>query len=139
MLDLTPLNDALHSLQNAVAVIRDETGISNTPTNVREVIEAGVIQNFKVTYQLCWKFTVRWISLQVSPEETSPRTKRDIFKTAARYGLIEDPKRWFRYTEARNVTSHAYDRKKAEIVLKIAPEFFIDAEQFYAELERVNV
>ena len=82
---------------------------------------------------------VRWISLQVSPEEASPRTKRDIFRTAARYGLIEDPKRWFRYTDARNVTSHAYDRKKSEIVLKIAPEFLIDAEQFYAELERVNV
>ncbi len=109
-----------------------------TPGNIREVIEAGVIQNFESTYELCWKFMVRWISQEISPEEASPRTKRDIFRTAARYGLIRDPKPWFRFAEACNMTSHAYDRKKAEVVLTIAGEFLSDAIDFYREIEAVN-
>ena len=82
---------------------------------------------------------VRWIALEVSPEESSPRTKRDVFRTAARYGLINDPKPWFRYTEARNLTSHAYDQKKAEKILSIANDFLQDAKDFYQELVVVNV
>ena len=138
MLDLTSLRDAIKSLNNAVTVVQNQDLMEQAPENVREVIEAGVIQNFEFTYELCWKFMVRWISLNVSPEDASPRTKRDIFRTAARYGLIQDPQHWFRYTDARNETSHVYDRKKAELVLGITGEFLKDAELFVVELESVN-
>jgi len=139
MLDLTSLKNAIQSLDNAVSVVQNSEVMRQTPGNIREVIEAGVIQNFEFTYELCWKFMVRWISQEISPEEASPRTKRDIFRTAARYGLIRDPKPWFRYAEARNMTSHAYDRKKAETVLAIAGELLSDAKVFYREIEAVNV
>ncbi len=82
---------------------------------------------------------VRWISQEIPPEEPFPRTKRDIFRTAARYGLIRDQKPWFRYVEAHYMTSHAYDRKKAETVLAIVGEFLSDAKGFYREIEVVNV
>ncbi|HWQ65117.1 MAG TPA: nucleotidyltransferase substrate binding protein [Methanospirillum sp.] len=58
MLDLTSLNNAIKSLDNAVLVLQDEEGEKRIPANVREVIEAGVIQNSEFTYDLCWKFMV---------------------------------------------------------------------------------
>lgn len=138
MLDLTSLKHAIDSLDNAVGVCQNREFIENTPDNIKEIIEAGVIQNFEFTYELCWKFMVRWIYLNVSPEEASPRTKRDIFRTAARYGLILEPKRWFSYAEARNETSHTYNRDKAVRVLTLVPTFLGDAQSFYSSIERMN-
>ncbi len=37
------------------------------------------------------------------------------------------------------MTSHAYDRKKAETVVAIAGEFLSDANDFYPEIEALNV
>ena len=81
---------------------------------------------------------VRWISINVSPEDASPRTKRDILRTAARYGLIQDPSRWFTYTESRNETSHTDDPEKAGRVLAVASGFLKDAKYLYGELEKPN-
>ncbi len=92
MLDLTSLKYAIDSLDNAVRVYQNRDYIEHIPDNIREIIQAGIIQNFEFTYELCWKFMVRWISLNISPQDASPRTKRDIFRTAARYGLIQDPR-----------------------------------------------
>lgn len=138
MLDLTSLQMAITSMDNAIAVYQDWDTIGNTNNNVLEVIETGIIQNFECTYELCWKFMVQWISTNLSPEEASPRTKRDIFRTTARFGLIHDPKIWFTFTDARNQTSHTYDRKKAEMVLALAPIFLTEASQFFSVLETVN-
>jgi nucleotidyltransferase substrate binding protein (TIGR01987 family) len=138
MLDLSSLKSALDSLANAVSVAEDRTYMDEAPLKVREVIEAGVIQNFTITYELCYKFMVRWITLNISPQEAAPRTKREIFRTAARYGLIRDPKRWFAYTDPGNETSHTYDRQKAEKVLFVAREFLEDARSFYHDLEKLN-
>ena len=44
MLDLSSLNNAIKSLDNAVLVWQDEEEKKCIPANVREVIEAGVIQ-----------------------------------------------------------------------------------------------
>ena len=138
MLDLSSLKAAIDSLANAISVAEDVSYLHDIPMNVREVIKAGVIQNFEFTYELCFKFMVRWISLNISPEDATPRTKRDIFRTAARYRLIEDPVRWFGYTEARNETSHTYDQITAEKVYAVISEFLTDARFFYAELEKIN-
>jgi nucleotidyltransferase substrate binding protein (TIGR01987 family) len=138
MLDLTSLKDALSSMNNALSVYQEKGSAWIEQDNVREVIEAGIIQNFEFTYELSWKFIVRWISMNISPDAASPMTKRDIFRTAARIGLIQDPNLWFRFTDARNITSHTYDRKKAEQVLSLAPSLFEEASDLYLVLEKRN-
>lgn len=138
MLDLTSLKDAVSSMNNALSVYQEKDRIWNERDNVREVIEAEIILNFKFTYELSWKFMVRWISLNISPDAVSPMTKRDLFRTAARNGLIQDPTLWFTFTDARNITSHTYDRKKAEKVLHLAPSLLEEASYLYSVLERQN-
>lgn len=138
MLDLSSLRASIDSLENASEVRGNAVLMSQMPENVRDVIEAGVIQNFVFTYEICYKFMVRWITLNVSPDLAHPRTKRDTFRTAAQYGLIRDPRSWFIYTDARNETSHTYSRRKAEKILENIPEFLIDAKYFLRELELLN-
>jgi hypothetical protein len=43
----------------------------------------------------------------------NPRTRKELYRIAAREGLVRDPVAWFRFGDARNVTSHIYDEDKA--------------------------
>jgi nucleotidyltransferase substrate binding protein (TIGR01987 family) len=102
------------------------------------VLRAGVIQNFEFTFELCWKFIQRWIILNKTPEDAEPFTRKDLFRMAARYGLVEDPLRWFEYGDARNLASHAYDEDKARQVFETAVRFLDDARNLLDRLEKSN-
>lgn len=55
-------------------------------------LRAGVIQNFEVAYEQCWKFIERWIRENRAPENADhPRSRKELFRMAARHGLISDP------------------------------------------------
>lgn len=101
----------------------------------QDVIMAGVIQNFEFTYELCWKFIQRWIRQNKTPEDAEPRTRKDLFRTAARYGLISDPLPWFEYSEARIITHQICNNVKAEIVYEAIVNFLKDAKYLLSQLD----
>ena len=137
-LDLKSLQKAVDALERAVKEVHSGDFMDSLTPDQQEVVKAGVIQNFEFTYELCWKFIRRWIRINLSPDDAEPRTRKDLFRTAARYGLIEDPVHWFEYTEARNITFHIYDEVKAESVFEIATQFIHDAKKLLKELEARN-
>lgn len=137
-LDLTSMEKAVASLGNAVTVVDEEVSAGRCDDRVLETLKAGVIQNFEFTYEISWKMIQRWIRLNVSPDDAEPRTKKDLFRIAADKGLIADPQPWFEYIEARNLTTHTYDRAKAEKVVEAAIRFLDDAAALLAELKRRN-
>ena len=107
--------------------------------DLRETVRAGVIQNFEVAYEQCWKFIQRWIRENRTPEDADhPLTRKELFRLAARYGLITDPLPWFEYSDARNLTSHTYDAKQAEVVFAVAGHFSIDAQYLLKQLKERN-
>lgn len=137
-LDLSSLKQALTSLETALSVVDSAQDNDIFNTDMVETMKAGVIQNFEFTYELCWKFMQRWIRINKTPEEADPRTRKDLFRLAARYGLIADPLKWFDYGEARNITAHTYDRAKADVVYEAALSFLDDARYLLAQLEEYN-
>jgi nucleotidyltransferase substrate binding protein (TIGR01987 family) len=137
-LDLTSLEKAVASLRDAVTVVRSSESGERFSEPVVVTLKAGLIQNFEFTYELSWKMIQRWIRINLSPEDAEPRTKKDLFRIAAGRGLIADPLRWFEYAEARNLTTHTYDRAKAEQVVEAAMRFLADAETLLAELSCRN-
>lgn len=137
-LDLTSLRKAVNSLNQAIKVANAMIK-GSVDTDQEEVIRAGVIQNFEFTYELCWKFMQRWLKDNQNREEASlPRTRKELFRMAARYGLIKGPLPWFEYGDARNLTAHTYNEDKAEIVFKQAVQFVDDARYLLEQLERLN-
>jgi len=139
ILDLESLRKALNSFEALVAKTSDGAFMSGLDDVTRFGLKAGVIQNFEFTYELCWKFLQRWIRANVSPEDSDhPRTRKDLFRMAARYGLIDDPDPWFVYGDARNLTSHTYSESIAEEVYAIALKFIKDAGVLLNRLEKAN-
>ena len=136
-LQLDSLEKSIDSLHRSLKATEDN--LYNLSPDLQETVRAGVIQNFEVAYELCWKFIQRWLKENSTTDEAShPRTRKELFRMAARIGLIEDPAIWFEYSAARNLTSHTYDAKQADIVYQAAGRFIVDAQALLRELKTQN-
>ena len=67
-----------------------------------ELERDGVIQRFEFTFELFWKALKRILSFK-GIDANSPR---EVFRQAAKQGLIEDPKVWFEFIKHRNINFH---------------------------------
>lgn len=137
MLDLSSLKKSVEALERSYETAR--LGMDSFGEDLRLTVRAGVIQNFEVAYEQCWKFIQRWLRENRVPEEADlPRTRKELFRLAARHGLIPDPLPWFEYGEARNLTSHTYDKSQADLVYAAAGRFIPEARALLARLEKLN-
>jgi nucleotidyltransferase substrate binding protein (TIGR01987 family) len=139
---VVPFN--LDSLIKAVdvlkrSVISAEQNMEDLNSDLQETIKAGVIQNFEVAYEQCWKFMQRWVRENYAPEEANlPRTRKELIRVAARSGLISDPVPWFEFGAARNLTVHTYDLEQAAEAYHTAKRFLPYAEDFVRRLQERN-
>ena len=103
---LTPLKQAVATLDEALGA--PDSGF----------VRDAIVKRFEYTYELSWKFMRRhliWAALEPEPE-----TRKDLFRAAARAGLIDDPEAWFVFHEARNLTAHTYNATNAAKVIEAA-------------------
>lgn len=135
----------LDNLRNAVKALSDLQAAAENVSRMAQFnqveqngIRAGVIQNFEVTYELCWKLMDRWLSMNLGASVVDGATRRELFRLAAQQRLIADVDRWMQYHEARNITSHTYDARKAETVYSAIADFVHDARALLKALEARN-
>ncbi len=121
-IDTTPLRRALAALMSALAI-----------EDPSDLMRDGAIQRFEYTYELCWKMMKRHLEWNgtIDPYKLS---KKDIFRQAARSGLISSPERWFLHHDARNNSTHAYDESVAKAVFASAKVFIADASELLDNL-----
>ncbi len=134
----------LDSLKKSIDILRRsrraaDEGMTDLNADLQEAVKAGVIHNFKVSFDQCWKFIQRWIRNNLSPEDADfPRSRKELFRIAARSGLVSDPLPWFEFGEARNLTSHTYDAGQAAAAYEAARRFLAHAEELLARLKERN-
>ncbi|KAB2951969.1 DUF86 domain-containing protein [Heliorestis acidaminivorans] len=138
MLDLSSLKKAVASLERAHKFANGRLANNNVSLDEKEVIQAGVIQNFEFTYELCWKFMKRWLELNIMPGLLDGSTRKELFRHAIEQKLITDFSKWVKYHELRNTTSHTYNREVADEIYSISKEFLEDALYLLKALEARN-
>ena len=90
-------------------------------------VRDGVILRFEIAMDLCWKLMHRALKSIYTVDESSILSKKDIFRYAEKYKLLNDAETWFGHYEARNTTSHIYDSEAAKQVFERARLFLNDA------------
>ncbi len=103
-----------------------------------ETVRSGVIQNFEVAYEQCWKMMKRWLESNVGAVEVDGVTRQELFRMAAEHRLINDVPLWMSFHKARNETSHTYDGEVAAEVMETAVRFLPQAKMFLKILEKGN-
>jgi nucleotidyltransferase substrate binding protein (TIGR01987 family) len=84
-----------------------------------ELERDGAIQRFEFTFELLWKTLKKVLSFK----GINVNSPRDVFREAAKQGLIDDPVVWFEFIKHRNITSHTYDESYAIDLFKYLPKF----------------
>ena len=138
MLDLSPLQSAISALVRALSVTGDARRWQQFDAETQEALKAGVIQTFKVAYEQSWKMVRRWLSANPAAGDVDGVPMRQLYRVAAKVGLIEGVDPWMDFHAARNQTSHTYYRAIAQTVFDLAPVFAGQAQAMLAQLEKRN-
>lgn len=138
MLDFSSLKSSIQALERSLGVTSDEIRFASFDDATRETLMAGVIQTFEVAYEQCWKMMKRWLEANPASGEVTGVPMRQLFRVAASAGLIADVDAWMATHQARNETSHTYNRQTALAVFATAPKFLEQAKDFLFELESRN-
>ncbi|WP_301278239.1 nucleotidyltransferase substrate binding protein [Dechloromonas sp.] len=138
-LDLSSLRNAVDSLFQSLEIVGNEAWFSAQTIAVRNTLTAGVIQNFEFVYEQSIKMLRRELERSAaSPSEVDFSNFRDLLRSAAERGLIDDVEAWFGYRKMRNITAHTYDHDKALQVYQETRSFVGDAQRLLARLEARN-
>jgi nucleotidyltransferase substrate binding protein (TIGR01987 family) len=134
-LKLDTLKKALNTLEQAIRLHHEERDKPELSLALRD----SVIQRFEYTYELAWKVLQRWVGENVDPESAQPRySRKELYRVAARWGLIEDASRWFEYNKARNVSAHTYDEDNAKQVFQASLGIVDDIKYLLKQIEQRN-
>jgi nucleotidyltransferase substrate binding protein (TIGR01987 family) len=132
-LNLSPLRAALAALNASLRYL--ESDLAADP-GLRDQFRAAAIQAFEFTYELAFKFMKRQLEEIVPvPSAVDELTFMQVVRAAAEAGLVNDVGRFHEYRETRNITSHTYDREKAQRVVAVLPRFAADVAHLLAQLE----
>ncbi len=107
-----------------------------------EVYRNAVIKGFELTLEVGGKLLRKALKMfAAAPRPVDELTYKDVFRQAAKHGLLDDAAvtRWFAYRDNRNSTAHDYGEKLAEETLALLPSFLTDARQLETALKEAFV
>lgn len=90
-------------------------------SGLNELEKQGLIQAFEYTFELAWNLLRDYFVYQGI---TEIRGSRDAIKLGFKYGLIENGESWIKMISARNLTSHTYNERVVEELLKEIIEIY---------------
>ena len=134
---LNQLERAHAALQRAIAV--QDRVLLGSDIDLIETTRSGVIQNFEVVYEQCWKVLRRWMMHYLAIQDSEIMQQRQLYRLAAKHGLLDDVETWWEFHEARNKTSHTYSPPIALEVAAIARLFEAACGQLISQLKAQSV
>lgn len=101
---------AYNALQRSIKILKNLP--PDTPTDLHDVIVAGVIKHFELAFEMCWKFLKVYLEVKLQINTTG---SKDIFRMCYKYQILslETTDALLELIEDRNLTVHIYDQATA--------------------------
>jgi nucleotidyltransferase substrate binding protein (TIGR01987 family) len=120
--------NAFFQLQNAIQKYKKE--------GLNELEKQGLIQTFEHTYELSWNLLRDYLIYQGI---TDIKGARDAIQLAYKYNLIEDGESWIQILTSRNLSSHTYNEKIIEKLLKeITEKYFQNFKDLEEKFKKIK-
>ena len=103
-----------------------------------EIYRNATVKGYELTLETAGKLLKKALKPYfANPKEVDQLVFKDIFRHAAKHGLItiDEATRWFAYRDNRNNTAHDYGIGFAEDTLKLLPTFVEDAQRLKEALD----
>ncbi len=112
------------NFKNSFEVLERAVNIENPS----ELEKGGIIQFYEVSFELAWKTLKDFLE----SEGFNVKSPRETIKTAFQNGYIENGELWLEALEDRNVTTHIYDEKAANLIVeRIKNNYFVLLKSLY--------
>ena len=137
-LDLTPLEDAIAQLEEALEYHGSD--LASRDPALKLQLRAAAIQAFEFTYELSFKMTKRHLEqASENPARFDGMSFKDIMREAYQRGLVQSELSvWEEYRARRGTTSHTYSEAKARVVFERVPDFLQEARYLRDQLRQRN-
>lgn len=136
--DLSSLNKSIAALERSLSVTEYSNDFQTLSLAQKETMKAGVTHNFKISYELSWKFIKRWLEVNEGKDIVDGVTKRELYRIAFENRLIENIEVWMNFHSTRNITSHSYDLEVANSAYETAVRFLPYAKKLLERLTLKN-
>lgn len=103
-----------------------------------DIYRAACIKEFELILEQAGKLLKKKIKpFFANPKQVDELHFKDVFRQAAKYGLIEveASERWFDYRDHRNDTAHDYGAALADQTLALLAQFIRDAQHINQQLQ----
>jgi nucleotidyltransferase substrate binding protein (TIGR01987 family) len=131
ILDFSSFENSLSQLKKHYGLALNENDIE-----IKFAFKTATIQSFEYVYEIAIKMTKRILKNNlISESEINIMSFKDIIRKAAQFNLIDKPENWFSYREKRNITSHAYDFDKSELIFQDIENFIKDSQNLLEKLK----
>ena len=137
-LNLSSLNKSIAALERSLSVTEYSNDFQTLSLAQQETMKAGVIHNFKTSYELSSKFIKRWLEVNEGQILVDGVTRRELYRIAFENRLIEDVEEWMNFHSTRNITSHSYDAEVANNAYETAVHFLPFAKKLLERLTLKN-
>lgn len=124
---MTKLEAQYQDLQDAFARLKEAIILPSNNLINRD----ATIQRFEFTFELCWKI----MQTIVNENKLDVYGPKNVFREAAKLGIIHDPEMWFAFLKSRNLTTHTYNEDMALQVYKSAKEFVRYAQELLTRVK----
>jgi len=131
VLDISAFANAVQSLHEALVAYKQ---------GPNDFIRDACIQRFEYTYDLAYRMLRRQVERMVGgSDEVDQMTFPVLIRTGAEKGLLLNSwDVWKLHRDARNITSHAYNERKAQSVFEDIPSFYEEAVYLRDQLKKYN-
>ena len=133
-LDFSSLESAIKQLEKALNYSTSDLAKDD---GLFEQFRNSTVQCFEYTYELAWKYLQRKLEqVHPNPQIIDELEFKDLVREGAQRGYIKTPELWFEFRRLRNISSHAYDKSKAEQVYIKAGDLLIEAKYLFTTISR---